>query len=249
MTLAKSLKALPFNCTMGADPEFILELKGKLLPANSVFRDSGGIMGCDGCSTVGEMRPLPADDVVELVAHIGIVLGAFSERNKMGAKVLAGHYHHGYATGGHIHFAVKGSGEPRSRIIQKLTERLDIVLYDTLMPLLDDKKQMQRRRDGCYGKSGDIQPKTYGFEYRSIGSWLLSPEVATVYLGLAKMCYQGLLLDIPSYIDSAKTVEAHLARFGEYTADVKLAITTLKKLLIEGARNWDADILVNWGVK
>jgi hypothetical protein len=237
MTRTQNLDAL-----MGADPEYILEKDGRIVPAHDHFRFEG-MAGMDGNSSVAELRPRPQDNIIKLVAEIKNIFECVDNKlSDKSIKFLAGHYQCNYAIGGHIHFSIA-----KRDMIDDLVHRLDKVMVDELIPLLDDTAQFQKRIEHGYGKRGDFHSTTYGIEYRPLGSWLHSPVIATIYLGLAKMVYQATVLDLPVYRDSRKLLLDYLSAKDMYTDDVKIAINLFYDLVKSGYKvNWQENILDNW---
>lgn len=230
------------NCIMGADPEYIIMRGGRVLSADKFFRFEG-LAGTDGCRSTAELRPRPQDNIIKIVAEIKNIFEAvYDKLPDKSVKLLAGHLQGGHAIGGHIHFSVA-----KTSMINDLVYRLDKVLVDVITPLIDDMAQFKKRQNSGYGKRGDFHTTSYGIEYRPIGSWLHSPVIATIYLGLAKMIYQATVLDLPVYIDSKKTFFNYLSAKDVYTDDVKIAINLFYDLIKTGYKvNWQEDIIVNW---
>lgn len=180
---------LPLPVCLGADPEFMLAdlHTGRLLPA-SLFFPRAGAVGCDGISRnnrhqfpVAEVRPDPSPSPLELAGHIKQILLEAARRAPYGnVKWLAGSQPFAeYATGGHIHF----SG---IRLSAGLLRALDS--YLALPVLLLENPVTAAARRQRYGCLGDYRLKEHGgFEYRTTGSWLVSPDIARAVLCLAKV--------------------------------------------------------------
>lgn len=173
---------------LGADPEFALRWKGEggMAIASHYFRLSGTV-GCDTTRyreelslsqhPVGELRPEPSEDPDELFFRIRETLRlAYAQIGDEAVECLAGGMpFSGYPIGGHIHF----SGLTPTFSLRR---KLDAYLALPLVLLEDDKCRERRKR---YGYLGDVREKEYGFEYRTLPSWLVHPEVARGVLHLA----------------------------------------------------------------
>lgn len=244
------------NTKMGADPEYIIVVNGTQLPANKLFRSSG-LAGTDGCSSTGEIRPRPYTDVRLLVEEItGImqqVVEGIREREPE-AKLYAGNYVKNSAIGGHIHISLpslpmirKHMPDYNDSIYEEIRNRLNVVMRGLIIPHLEDPTTRKRRENTGYGQVGDAHPVPWGIEYRTPGSWLLSPDVALIYLGLAKMAYQSFWLDVPISRVVKKTIKSLFAEYGNYTEDVRLAIDKFEYMLKNKIQlDWEADISDNW---
>ncbi|QGG48698.1 putative amidoligase domain-containing protein [Heliorestis convoluta] len=167
---------------LGADPEFMIKniRTGKLIPASRFFTLQGTI-GCDNRRSIGELRPAPQSSPYKLTESIRTLLGRASKKLKNKRyRLLAGSqpFQH-FPIGGHIHFG----GVPLSfQVMRALDNYLLIPLY------LVEKSNTAIKRRRYYGYIGDIRLKgPKRFEYRSPGSWLVSPEVTLAALSLAKV--------------------------------------------------------------
>jgi len=235
------------NPMMGADPEFMItDSNGDHIRASDLFYPSG-MIGCDGCDAVGELRPTPYRDVRFLVKGIKDLFveikKGLSTREGQSFNLYAGQYVNGFPIGGHIHISMN----KEEWFVGEVVNRLDKILLDVVSPKIDNITQLQDRLNGGYGKRSNRNMVSYGIEYRSTGSWLLSPEIAIMYLGLAKMAYQSVVLDLPSYVSAEKTFISYAKSYASFTDDVKLALSLFSKIVAKNTRiNWDVDILNNW---
>ena len=64
-------------------------------------------------------------------------------------------------------------------------------MLGSLSNCIDDKEQKQKRERTGYGKLSAYRRKSYGFEYRTPGSFLLSPSTTLVTLNSCKACSTG----------------------------------------------------------
>lgn len=195
---------------MGADPEFmILNSKtGKMISASEFFpRD--GIVGCDNIRIpnrqqrpVAEVRPRPDFSPLVLAVNIRQALTSASRlapyRN---TRWIAGSQPvSGYSIGGHIHFS-------NIRLDGGLLRALDNYLGIPVFLLENPATAVKRRRK--YGFIGDYRIKEHGgFEYRTLGSWLVSQKIATAVLCLAKIV-ANRYAEIPqNYLNTAEAQRA-----------------------------------------
>jgi len=180
---------------MGADPEFMISnsRNGKMIPASQFFpRD--GVVGCDNIRMpnrqnrpIAELRPKPDYSPRQLLSNIKEALRMASKmapyRN---VKLLAGSRpFSGYSIGGHIHFS---NVDFNNHILRALDSYVGLPLF-----LIENQVTAVKRRTK-YGFLADVRVKDYGgFEYRTPGSWLVSPGIASAVLCLAKIVASNYL--------------------------------------------------------
>ncbi len=180
---------------MGADPEFMLyNIKnGKMTPASQFFpRD--GVVGCDALRTpnrqsrpIAELRPRPASSPHRLLANLEDAMHiAYRLAPYKNIKWLAGSRpFQGYSIGGHLHFS---NVEMNNHILRALDSYLGLPVF-----LLENQSTAVKRRLK-YGFLADFRFKDYGgFEYRTLASWLVSPQIAAAVLCLAKVVASNYL--------------------------------------------------------
>lgn len=180
----------PGQVLLGADPEFVLrdKLTDRLIYPSG-FLPKEGALGYDERSErregqffpLAEVRPAPDTCPLRLVNKIRWTMAA-------GIKLipyeniewLAGSVHFArYQIGGHIHFG-------GIAITTQLLRALDNYLGIPVMLIEDPEKAAERRKH--YGGLGSFRLEPHGgFEYRTPGSWLISPEIARAVLCLAKV--------------------------------------------------------------
>jgi hypothetical protein len=175
----------PKRIVIGADPEFILRKpNGKIVSADH-FMGRLGDVGCDAVVLSGhrvilplvELRPKPSASPVVLTRHLqSLMYQADRLINNPELDWLAGAMPvKGLPLGGHIHF----SGV---EVTSKLLRVLDNYLA---LPLVMIEGETINRRRPRYGFLGDFRHQPHGgFEYRSLPSWLVSPEIALGVLTL-----------------------------------------------------------------
>lgn len=174
---------------LGADPEFALRKEDGSMALASDYLKIAGIVGCDTTRyreelamhqhPVAELRPEPVEDPEGLFAHIWDALKLANQKmNNPQLEWLAGGMpFSGYPIGGHIHF---------SGITPTFSFRRKLDAYLALPLVLIEDQSCQQRRER-YGFLGDVREKTYGFEYRTMPSWLVHPTVTRGVLHLSRL--------------------------------------------------------------
>ena len=201
--------------TIGADPEFMLGKKGKLVEANRVIKNRECGFGCDGHAATGELRPGYSESILELMAKIENILQQGDKKLNLSEyidEMLAGHYKYGRLIGGHVHLSHPGiirMNKYGAVPYPKHGDMLDFWLCDCLEDLVAPAEERAYRISRNYGKkhgenSDSIRvPTTDRMEYRATGSWLLSPAVAAAYLFTAKAATLWFLNKMPIPITKA----------------------------------------------
>jgi len=229
--------------TLGCDPELICHRNGQFVPAYNYFK-SNSSFGLDGCESTAEIRPGFSESPIDLTSKIYQIL-QYGHEKAPELEFYAGHYVDNYAIGGHTHFSL----QPDSRIISALD-----VMLGSLSSCIDDKQQKLKRESSGYGKKSAYRKKSHGFEYRTPGSFLLSPSVTLVHLTLAKLAVVGVLEDNLDFeeLKARQRSCTFLKNLKQYLItipdDTREGLKELDLLL--GRRlNWGEDILPNWGLK
>ena len=173
--------------TLGADIEFMLNCDDELIPASEFFPVEGPI-GCDerqieqdsGEYALAEIRPEPSESPYELFQNIKRLISEASEIIPYcNISFRAGSMpFFGYQCGGHLHFGIK----PTVHLLRALDYFLAIPLA-----MIEEPSTSRRRRKTKHGGLGRIRKKPYGFEYLSLSSWIIEPEIALATLCLAKL--------------------------------------------------------------
>lgn len=174
---------------LGADPEFSLRKSNGEMALASDFLNINGSVGCDTTRyredlalhqhPVAELRPTPSEDPDQLFMHLyeNLALASRKIGNASIEWLSGGMPFLGYPIGGHIHF----SGlTPTFALRRKLDAYLALPMI-----LVEDAGCMSRR--DRYGFLGDVREKEYGFEYRTLPSWLVHPVIARGVLHLAHL--------------------------------------------------------------
>ncbi|WP_217556496.1 hypothetical protein [Paenibacillus sp. GbtcB18] len=173
---------------LGSDPEFLLvNPRGKVVSA-SKYLEREGQVGCDAIVLSGhrvilplaELRPQPSSEPAQLAANLRRTMRTAAR--KIGDDSLAwiagGMPLPGFPLGGHVHFS-------RCWLNSHLLRALDNYLALPLMMIEGETTAQRRPR---YGLLGDYRRQRHGgFEYRTLPSWLVSPEIALGVFALARI--------------------------------------------------------------
>ena len=229
------------SLTLGCDPELVCRMNGRYTPAHNYFK-SHSSMGLDGCESIAEVRPGYSESPIDLTAKIRIIL-EYGHNKVPKLEFLSGHYPDAYPLGGHIHVGT----EPKSEII----DSLDTLLY-SFSNCVDDKFQRAKREKSGYGKRKAYRRKSYGFEYRTPGSWLISPAVTLVTLTLAKLAVIAVeeddldLTQIKGRQHSSTFLKNLKNNLITIPDDCREGLKEMDSLLTQRIM-WDQNILPNWG--
>ncbi|QGG46876.1 putative amidoligase domain-containing protein [Heliorestis convoluta] len=215
--------------TIGSDPEFMLSLQPghRMVPASRFFPRQG-VVGCDSRRAFGasddlplaEVRPEPAQSANEAVEKIR---AALREAIKLCpyaniAWVAGSEPYPGYPTGGHIHF---GGIDANNQLLRALDQYVALPLL-----FLENQDRAKQRRQ-FYGTLGDFRTKSHGFEYRTPGSWISTPELTRIALTLASLVAKNYRnLSRWDFLDR-KVQEAF------YNSDVEALLPVFKESLTE----------------
>lgn len=227
---------------LGADPELVVRLNGRFVNAHNYFKSQSS-MGLDGCEAICEVRPGFSESPLDLTAKIYQIL-EYGNSKHPELEFISGHFVDNYSLGGHIHFSLS----PTSEIINNL----DTLLY-SLSNCIDDKEQRTKREKCGYGKRKAFRKQPHGAEYRTPGSWLLSPSTALVTLTLAKLAILGTtdfnldFSEIKGRQHSQTFLKNFKNNFSEIPADCEEGLKELDQLLSKGSLNWNQNLLPNWG--
>lgn len=178
------------NVLFGIDAEFLLrrpvQAGGRVVPACAFFAPDA-VVGCDGVRVhkgrtlmaIGEVRPAPAPDAHTLYAHVrNALLWGMRRVQAIDAHiewVCGGMPVPGIPLGGHIHM----SGVPLTPTVLRLLDNY------VALPLAMVEGTTTRQRRPRFGMLGAFRRQPHGgFEYRTLPSWLCTPDTAAGVLAL-----------------------------------------------------------------
>lgn len=148
---------------IGSDPEFLLVSGNKYVVASHFVRDPNHNAKCglDGYPHVGELRPTHGNPD----EHFEEVKKCISYLKNVPIRAIGGSgAYYNRPIGGHLHFNIP----PLISAVIALEEYIG-------KPFL---KYSSRSIVGRFGKPIDIERKPWGFEYRSLPSWISHPDLA-----------------------------------------------------------------------
>jgi len=244
-----SIKAT-IQLTVGCDPELtVIDEHRNFLNAYNYFKFQSSF-GLDGNESIAELRPGYSESPVQLTAKIWKLLKIAHEKYP-NIGFLAGHYQCGYPIGGHIHI---GMSMKDDSIANDLTHQLDFTV-GTFSDLTDDLNQRERRRKTGYGIPGAWRSQSHGLEYRTPGSWLLSPSIALANLTLAKIAalnFKVKQFDFKSLLLTKSSPKSFIQGLLEESnisvpEDCKFGLQQAS-LLVDKKIDWNQNILPNWGI-
>lgn len=175
--------------SLGADPEFVMtDLAGRYLYAQDLGFDTLSAFGCDMSGRQAELRVYPSKSVLEIVASIVdtlrwmYVFGGNARAANWIATPYANINDVRDGVGGHIHF---GRKRPSRKKEVGCLDGVGKLLLDA--GVLDKVNQNRRAENTNYGRNGDYRPQVHGYEYRTLPTWLCSPEVAFTTMVSSKL--------------------------------------------------------------
>ncbi len=231
------------HLTIGADPEFELCLRNSdsLLPADDVLsdRDHHKVIGLDGCSSTGELRPDYAESPHDLVENVRELILRFHKEHSGYSMKAGGGLRN--SLGGHIHFNV-------CKLSRRQVDALDAMVSVPYNRLCN----MELRRGDGYGRLSDVRSQYHGVEYRSPSSWLCDPVIAEALLTMAWCCvlYSKAVetwLDgrgSPSYTHIMEFTKAELPK--KYRGVIVAGYNRMREMFNNQECAEDVDILAAW---
>jgi hypothetical protein len=172
---------------IGADVEFVFEKDGLIEDASRHLRFKDRF-GTDGCSSVVEIRPFPSEDPRYVINSLSRMMKMRAKRQPVITKFnwVAGSIAGGRPVGGHIHF---GTGStPRANEVKYLDTFLA-----TAVALTDDSLALERRQSSSYGLLGAYRSQPWGWEYRTLPSFIVDKRFAEGVLTLAQKLVEHCL--------------------------------------------------------
>jgi len=227
--------------TIGCDPELLCRRNGRFISANNFFK-SNSSFGLDGCCEIAEVRPGYSESPIDLTAKIHQII-EYGHSKAPDLEFYAGHFQDSQSLGGHIHFSL----DPEAEIV----DALDTVLY-SLSNCIDDRDQRTQREKCGYGKRKSTRKQPHGFEYRTPGSWLLSPSTTLVTFTLAKLAVLGATENNIDFSEvkgrqHSVTFLRDLRNHLPIPADCEEGLKELE-ILLSKKLDWNQNILPNWGI-
>lgn len=222
---------------IGADPEFILTEAGRTVSAVNYteFNNTSSEIGCDGGRHPIEIRPppMPITDIKRMVNNIEDIIIEISQACKDNMRIYAGasrrirdhdcdsHYESIVPIGGHIHFGcprfinrredypIKPNTELNDDFYidrDKIAWLMDVLFLPIINFFINPKELYERTRKG-YGKIGDVRYQSWGFEYRTPYSFIISPFLTKAFFALTALIvynYKRIPLRIDLHQDIIK---------------------------------------------
>jgi hypothetical protein len=180
---------------LGADPEFLLaDINRADSRSHYVFAENLGLttLGCFGSDMSGrqaEIRAYPSRFALDVVASMLEAMRWMAFTNKgvrerfwqSVAYINSQGRNDGF--GGHVHF-----GRRRFKELNQDLVNLDRLTASLLsVGVLDNEGQLLRQANTNYGRNGDYREQQHGFEYRSMPTWMHSPQAAHFVLTVSKL--------------------------------------------------------------
>ena len=242
--------------TLGADPEFIIQSGGTLHEASRVF-SGGGAVGTDGCSTVAELRPGRETDVWRIGCRVlNCITKAWSmakESMESEPIFLAGHFKERHPIGGHIHISTDTLVDwPR------VVGVLDTYVGAALSDLVDPTEERGQRRGHGYGQLGSWNRKgPLHIEYRTPGSWLLSPKMTIATFTVAKAAIETWTNSVGNpptlaqvaeldYAGKRKLIMGLFAKSNALTKDVMSCRPVVDEIVHAPRPDWNDNFAALW---
>jgi len=162
---------------IGSDPEgIVIDGEGYHISASRIIDDPDceKEIGCDGHSFTLEFRPHPGNPD-EHLKNIEMLITQFSQKYP-NHDIKSGSYVAGEPIGGHIHFSCLHSSEKQK-----------FLNYYLAVPILmlEDSRSAQRRRRSGYGGLNNYRIKPWGWEYRTLPSWIIGKGITKAVLRAA----------------------------------------------------------------
>lgn len=168
--------------TIGSDPEFGLTFEdgGQAKAHKYLPNSTSDEIGCDGHSDIGELRPRHGETPREHLGHIADLMARVDKKIPAHIKITAGSMVANDGIGGHIHFGNLGSRFPT----RKAARALDYYLALPVALIEVQSSAKERRTRTGYGTLGCYRGQDWGFEYRTLPSWLMGWGVALSILSI-----------------------------------------------------------------
>jgi len=160
--------------TIGTDPELEIYDEFGFINANTILTSRTDVpVGTDGNSNIAEIRPKEGKTALELADNIGDLIKKlkFKCDEKFGRDtnyiIRAGNGKR-MSLGGHIHFGILKKQR------QEAVDALDFL--SMAISTIYTRKYFKIRTNSSYGKLGDVRDQPWGFEYRTLPSYIIDRE-------------------------------------------------------------------------
>jgi len=251
-----------FTFEIGCDPELIFFHHGNPVEAENVFRFDGleAHFGYDGDHTIAEIRPGPASAPFDLVTKIHKCMSSSRVAHKF--EWFAGAFKADLAIGGHIHFSRTWSTSPWFHTLLKYLNAGFASIRNAWEPV----DEISARRGRGYGVFNTLcyRDQPWGWEYRPLLSWLITPAVALFYISYAKalthIFFEGAKKVIGEPPEISQIFTTSFARslpdprlknikkiIAFAPADCKEGLAFYRKFLLEGI-NWKKEVKKEWKI-
>lgn len=213
--------------TVGCDPEFLVLENGSTRHCDFSHSCTAGNIGTDHSGGCGELRPNYGSPAA-VTANIRTLL-EWIKRNHPQYKIIAGGGgDNGYQSiGGHIHIGGislygnyrsttrHGYHGPRDITFMSDDAKLVLALDFFIGKRLKKVPGGKRPKGVSYGKPGDIESKSHGFEYRTPPSWITDPYLTEATLAIAKQVAEMWQVK-PTAFDAIFQTRKSVARKRDY---------------------------------
>lgn len=169
--------------TIGSDPELAIVSSGNVLSACNVFKPTKNPtsincdFGYDGHNATAEIRPKPASTPQEAVANIKKLLEKNKKKYPNAYKYNLMSTSHSLSLGGHIHFGNKIFKRSEKSIIDVVHNLDNLLAFPSMY--LENYEDAIYRRNGSYGSFSDYRQQNWGFEYRTLSSFIASKALTS----------------------------------------------------------------------
>src|SRR5260370_9856068 len=171
--------------TLGADSEFgMQDSEGRYVHAQAHKLDTIAAFGCDMSGCQVELREYPDRSALEVTASLVEALRWMAVTHPEITKFhwIGEAYIDRDGNGGHVHF-----GRRKANRNEEIKALDSITYFLTNSGVLDKLGCMSRTARTEYGRTGDFRSQPYGYEYRSIATWMSNPWPAFFVLTVSKL--------------------------------------------------------------
>lgn len=231
---------------VGADPEFVLiKQRGTYVHASTLVEAGGnGPFGADGSGRQAELRAFPSRSALEVVASLAEALQGFYTHVPKVRELtwLATPFYENDGCGGHIHFGRKQLPRRRKEVVA-LDQMARYLLHTNL---LDPESQRERVVNSGYGHFSDARCQKYGYEYRTLPTWLNTPALAFLCITASKLAVVDSIADTDPW--SPVTLPALCEKYAGRDNDAALAQRILKRTSPNDFSTRD-DLKRSWAIR